>query len=37
MEDFRVSQIVEIQGWDAEEKHIRLQTVYDRKEGINRL
>ena len=37
MEDFQVSQIVEVRGWDAEEKQIRLHTVYDRKEGIHKL
>ena len=37
MEDFKVSQIVEVNGWDFEEKQIRTVTVYDAKEGINRL
>lgn len=37
MEDFQVSQIVEVRGWDAEEKQIRLHTVYDRKAGVKEL
>lgn len=35
--DFQVKEVVENQGWDEDTKSNRLEVVYDKAKGVNRL